>query len=369
MSRQRVRRVPSSATRSAVDSGGTCLVANNREEGERTPTVAMGRPDVTAELGDDLTLWAESPEEGRIFLRKARGRGVRLSIARIFVAKLSGTTRTNRYIEGLYYRTSNNDAIDVLNDVVQAPRAIIDLVQWCTCDVMLSRGPLPILAFEDTTHIVRMNLYQRFPRLARAALLGVPSIILQGTRGLEFRLRGDRWGLFRYLQAFEAATRVHPATPPLPYWYLPDAPAEAAAEDLAFAHVQSLIAGDQGKLAADRAVSLAKIRKVLDDTDEPARDIPSIVHAGAAEVVVKVGAQPHRKSWREKGSGQMDPYLGLILAAKYIYCYDESGRKTRDLVVEFTYLPPDFWWFQNPTTTALYKRLPIEFADEVRFLG
>ncbi len=66
----------------------------------------------------------------------------------------------------------------------------------------------------------------------------------------------------------------------------------------------------------------------------------------------------------------MDPYVGMILAAKMIYCYDNDGIQTRPLVVEFTYLPPNFWFFKDAANaTALYKRLPYEFADEVRFLG
>jgi hypothetical protein len=65
----------------------------------------------------------------------------------------------------------------------------------------------------------------------------------------------------------------------------------------------------------------------------------------------------------------MDPYVGLIAAAKYIYCYNEKGQQVKDLVVEFTYLPKDFWFFRDRKTTALYKRLPFEFADQVRFLG
>ena len=98
-------------------------------------------------------------------------------------------------------------------------------------------------------------------------------------------------------------------------------------------------------------------------------DLPSISYSGP-EVIVKIGAKPEKKSWREKGSGQMDPYVGMIIAAKYIYCFDEQGKQTKPLVVELTYLPKDFFFFQNlDKTTSLYKKLPFEFADEVRFLG
>src|SRR5207253_648504 len=96
----------------------------------------------------------------------------------------------------------------------------------------------------------------------------------------------------------------------------------------------------------------------------------SIDHTSEDDVVVRIGANPNVKSWREKGSGQMDPYVGMILAAKYMYCYDGHGTQIRNLRVDFTKLPPGFWFFKDGArATALYKRLPFEFANEVRFLG
>jgi hypothetical protein len=65
----------------------------------------------------------------------------------------------------------------------------------------------------------------------------------------------------------------------------------------------------------------------------------------------------------------MDPYVGLIAAAKYRYCYDRAGYKVKKLIVEFTYLPEGFWFFENPETTALYKTVPLQLPDEVRWLG
>jgi hypothetical protein len=201
-------------------------------------------------------------------------------------------------------------------------------------------------------------------------MLGVPSLVLQGTVGLEFRLRGDRWALYRYLQAFSAIARIYSTAPCLPLWYLPSEPDEREQEVILANHVQALVDGDTQKIAADRTGILAKVERVLSEgvDGEVPPDLPSIDYAGA-EVVVHIGAQPDKVSWRKKGSGQMDPYVGLIAAAKYIYCYNEKGQQVKDLVVEFTYLPKDFWFFRDRKTTALYKRLPFEFADQVRFLG
>lgn len=315
----------------------------------------------------ELTLWAESPEEARQFLSRAAQSAFAARIERIFVAKRSPTQRHNSYIGGLYYRTTDDENVDAYKDVVVAPDTVTQLVQWCTCDVMLSRGSVPLLALEDTTHIVRMNLYQRIPRLARAASLGVPAAVLQGTRGLDFRLRGDRWGLFRYLQAFAAIAQVHPLSPALPFWYDPTTAAERQAQDDAFRFVNAALVADLSEIERQRTTVMARVRAITGGREIPP-DLPSIVYSGR-DVIVRIGAKPEKKSWREKGSGQMDPYLGLILAAKYIYCYDGNGQKVKDLVLEFTYLPQGFWFFSNPETTALYKRLPLEFADRVRFLG
>jgi hypothetical protein len=200
-------------------------------------------------------------------------------------------------------------------------------------------------------------------------MLGVPALVLQGTRGLDFRLRGDNWALFRYLQAFRAVARVHPKSPALPIWYVPDTPgSEAAAEKLVFDHIEAIFAGNKMLIQQHRAAVSAQMDDVLQNPELTPPFVASI-EVQPKTVTVHVGAKPDKKSWHEKGSGQMDPYVGLILAAKYIYCFNAAGRKTKSLILSFTHLPKGFWWFSNPATTALYKRLPIEFADKVRFLG
>jgi hypothetical protein len=207
-----------------------------------------------------LVLWAESPAEARNFLSRAAASGVSLPIEKIFVAKRSPETRTNTYIGGRYHPATNDEAVNVYEQVVYAPPAITDLVQWCACDIMLSYGGAPCVVLEDTTHIVRMNLYQRIPRLARAANLGVPSLVLQGTRGLNLQLRGDRWGLYRYLQAFEAIARIYPRSPSLPVWYLPEAAEERIAQDFVLKHISAILNGDTYTVESQRAQVISNIR-------------------------------------------------------------------------------------------------------------
>jgi hypothetical protein len=318
-----------------------------------------------------LHLWAESPAEAANFYKKAIQAGYPLPINKVFVAKRTPNRGPNKYIQGLYFRTSGYPDFDVYQGYVQAPKAVIDLVNWCTCDIMVTRGETPVFVLEDTTHIVRMNLYQRIPRLARAAMLGVPSLMLQGTRGLNFRLRGDQWALYRYYQAFEAIARIYSKAPSLPVIYMPSINGdEDRANQLAFSCVKAWIEHDVVQADIHKADILNAVQDVLTKGVNGAAppDINSIYHTGP-EVIVRIGAKPDKKSWNSKGSGQMDPYIGMIAAAKYIYCYDANGQQSKPLIVEFTYLPLGFKFFSNPSPTALYKRLPFELADEVRFLG
>jgi hypothetical protein len=320
---------------------------------------------------EELTLWAESPEEARSFVSNARAAGSPIRFDRIFVAKRSGKSRSSAYVNGEYYQTTDDSDVDVLESIIQAPPQIVDLVQWCTCDIMISRGPRPLAVFEDTTHIVRMNLYQRIPRVARAASLGVPAVMLQGTQGLDLELRGDRWALHRYLQAFDGMARAYPDSAPVVYWHLPDQADFERARASTFEFLEAAVTGDDERLDSLRSENVMNNAEVAANgfRGDFGRPIPSI-DVSQEEVRVKIGALPDRKSWREKGSGQMDPYVGMIAAAKYIYCFDESGRQVRPLVVEFTHLPRDFFFFRDyARSNSLYKRLPFEFGDSVQFLG
>lgn len=322
---------------------------------------------------NNLTLWAESPEEARLFLARARRQKFPHRFTDIYVAKRSPKNRSNDYIGGHYFRTSNKDDVTVYEDIITAPASITDLVQWCTCDIMISEGAVPLAVVEDTTHIVRMNVYQRVPRLFKAAFLGVPAMVIQGTRGLDFSLRGDCWGLHRYMRAYAAISRLYPTTAVLPFYYTPgdDTKSEDLAEKHAMAYLDALASHNKSKSTSIRALAIKDVYDI--DTHgfrgHIAPDIQSI-EVTATKVIVHIGAKPEKKSWKEKGSGQMDPYIGMIAAAKFIYCFDHTGKKIKEMVVQFTHVPPDFWWFKNwKTSTSLYKTLAFEIADRVEFLG
>lgn len=319
-----------------------------------------------------LTLWAESPEEAAIFLTRAARHQFENRISKIFVAKRSSKSRSNSYVQGEYFETSNDRAVVVYDEVIVAPKAIIELVQWCTCDIMISCGDVPLAVVEDTTHIVRMNVFQRMPRLFKASILGVPAVSLQGTRGLDFRLRGDCWGMHRHLSAIAAINRVYRRSPVLEFFYQPAIPgSEFEAEAGMFHYLAALADGDAVSASCIAATVVERIAyaEAHGFMGCIAPHIPSI-EVSAKQVIVHIGAQPERKSWKEKGSGQMDPYIGMIAAAKYMYCFDKTGAKTREMIVSFTHLPPTFWWFDGwEDSSSLYKTLAFEIADKVVFCG
>ncbi|HDN2671899.1 TPA: hypothetical protein ACGQVR_001475, partial [Klebsiella michiganensis] len=116
-----------------------------------------------------LTIWAESPEEARNFIRNIYSKVNLPIISGIRVAKKNPSSRGNNYVAGSYYIATNDEHVDVTNELIQAPQAIVELVQWCTCDIMISVGDHPVCVIEDTTHIVRMNVFQRVPRIIKAA--------------------------------------------------------------------------------------------------------------------------------------------------------------------------------------------------------
>lgn len=321
-----------------------------------------------------LTIWAESPEEARNFLARADNTATKLNIERIFVAKRSPRERHNKYTGGEYYTTSNDRAVDTFDEIILAPNSVTGLVQYCTCDIMASFGNEPAFVLEDTTHIVRMNVFQRMPRLIKAANLGVPSIALQGTVGLDLTKRGDRWGLYRYLAVFAALYRRYPDHSPLPLFYSSDGSkidSEDHAEKIAFGYIDAIISNNKENFSKIRRSVMSNVgtqlRYALEH--EPAPELPCIEN-GSREVTVHIGAKPDRISWIKKGSGQMDPYIGMIAAAKYLYCFDDQGKQIKSLTVSFTYLPNGFPFFKDgKDATALYKRLPFEIADKVVFLG
>lgn len=317
-----------------------------------------------------VTVWAESPEEARNFIKYVYKRADLPPISAIRVAKRAPTSRGNNYLAGQYYVATNDDFVDVTDEVIEAPDRIKELVQWCTCDIMLSVGDKPICVIEDTTHIVRMNVFQRAPRIIKAAQLGVHAIILQGTRGLDLDLRGDNWAIYRYMLPLQKANKIHSNTLICPVLYLPNDQAQDEAERKVADIIYSILY-DSNRVQAIKKETEIYLDSILREgfNGYVARQIPSI-EVLDKEVKVKIGAKPDKPSWWKKGSGQMDPYIGMIAAAKYAYCYDERGYKIRDLIVEFTFLPEGFFYFEGwEKSTSLYKRLAFEIADEVRFLG
>ena len=105
-----------------------------------TKMLGFAEASLTRDGAEGLCLWAESPEEARNFLARGRQSNFIRGLSKIFVAKRSANSRGNNYTGGVYYRTTNDENVDVYDDVILAPGKVTELVQWCTCDIMVSKA-------------------------------------------------------------------------------------------------------------------------------------------------------------------------------------------------------------------------------------
>ncbi len=314
------------------------------------------------EVGDnEVVLWAETAAEADLFLQRMERNGAAFEIDRAFVGKRSVKDRGNRYIGGTFYEYDAESGGAVESGII-APKAIVDLVQWCASDVMLSRGAEPLISIEDTTHIAGNNLFQRLPRVARSSFLGVPSVIFQGI-GPKLTGKSRTWALHRFLSAYLKVNLVGSA-PCLTVFYEGEKEA-AAREDELIRLAGFAVSGDGQKFGRLSDRFLAKMKTIHSEIQGPVPPIRCI-DVTDDEVRVLIGVRPERKSWAQKGSGQMDTYVGLIFAARLLFALQDNGEKTKEVVAFFKNLPPDFWWFAD-SNHSLYNTLPKEFADRYEY--
>ena len=76
-----------------------------------------------------MTLWAESPEEVRSFLERIYKTEDLPLFTKIYVAKHSPISRSNKYTAGEYYKITSDMHIEVYDECITAPQGIQDLAQ------------------------------------------------------------------------------------------------------------------------------------------------------------------------------------------------------------------------------------------------
>lgn len=345
-----------------------------------------------------LILWAESESEAMEFLHLINGQ-VNFSISEIYVAKRSGGKRAvgSKYTEGIYFPYDQEQGA-TLTESVEAPPFVTDLVQWCSPDLILATRTRALLSIEITYHLLTYNnVAQRIPRQIRSATLGVPSVIFQKVEYSSSNNVLISW----FLETFRKATTIYGA-PCLAIVF--DEEEYAEAKEL-FVELLNSVVHDQQRMSG--VVSTVKSRMAkgavhydedvfvkgkrgqertwLRVSDDIAEVIIGVKDNCALTSIDGYGCQgtdaekrEFRKSlntrapgapgcvWLSKGTGGMDPYPGLIKMVEILLCYDDEGRRVRELHASFSRLPEDFWWFQK-NQREIYYKLVREFADSITY--
>lgn len=244
------------------------------------------------------------------------------------------------------------------------PKNIIELTDWCSPDIIISRDEEPILTVETTYHeLTHNNIAQRIPRQVKSARKGVPSIIFQKQAKDE-----TEDYLNWYAQSFLKAMKAH-GTTCLPILFN-DETHDSKSKQLTRICNEYINNGESQTISdiRDEAEQIAEgydPDTVLKTKNGNSR---SWIRDFDDEVVCIVGANPDAQGWRTKGTGNMDPYPGLAKMCELLFCYDDSGNRTKRLTTYFRNLPRDFWWFQE-NENSLYYRIIKEFSEEVYYKG
>lgn len=322
------------------------------------------------------TLWAESVDEADELLDLIENSQYSIEFEEIFVAKRHGRHRTNDYLAGRYYRYHPDMGLregDVSENV--APAEVIQAVQWTSMDIYITVEDQLVFSAENTTQLEGNNLFQRLPRAARACATGSVVVTLQGSGSNPTEMMLQR--------LFTAHDRIHSSCHavgegaeryrPSVVLYYSDEESQIEATDLYVSLIASCINRQEGAITTIIEACRGRMQPYILSDPFPLFDDDSESNAGIKcfdvsddAVTIQIKANPDKKSWRDKGTGQMDPYVGLIYAAALLHGYDANGRKVRDIVTNFQNLPPGFWWLQD-TNGSLYRVLPQLFSDEWTF--
>jgi hypothetical protein len=280
------------------------------------------------------------------------------------------------YRQGLYWPLTDIDSMRTLDKEIQSSKSIVHTTEWQHQDYIIANSGEPSLAVELTEHAFRYNnVAQRLPRLVRPLSYGVSTAILQK---VDERSQDKYKGWF--LKALVNASRIF-KTPAVSYLYDDSqrGQSENALSRLTCQLVDSISFGDAGSLKDFRKTLGEKLReneKMADDLYDESEllDSSKWLSVSSNRVEVIIGARPDRKGWKTKGTGNLDPYPGLVLLADLLLCRTgpRKSDRSRKLVVVFKHLPKNFWWFKK-FPTELYLELLIDpakrIADDVVFKG
>jgi hypothetical protein len=356
------------------------------------PTALRARPH------DQFTLWIESEGEARLaeaFLDLPSFRSV--NVAKTGIRRDIG----DGYLEGIFRTFDCRER--VAGEQILSGRQISGLVQWGIPDIIVSNGEEPLLSIELTSHkLTYNNLFQRLPKVYCAARCGVPSYLFQ-KRGVDDDAKYEP-PLVEVMRRIERAV----GTTCRAILYDDDEASEQEAviarlidsyctrdEDWIRDFHALLDRRDAGRRQAFDLESFARMQRrtlaineneavyrigVTRQCDKVEGILCGVNHChnpadrrinlqairAGTHLVDRNNGRLVKCMWLSKGTGGLDPYPGVLLANKILFCTDEDGRSVRRLVAEFAKIPRSFWWW-DATATRLNNRLIEEIADEVRY--
>jgi len=264
----------------------------------------------------------------------------------------------NEYRAGKYYPYDLSTGMRNDKHTITVPDNVQDILQWGCPDVIIASGESPILSIETTSHKLRWNnVAQRVPRQLRAAKLGVPNVIFQRVDSYE---SDDPW-INWFCEIFRKATKIH-GTSSLAIPYV-ESDREKKAKQLA-GLCNYFATGYEEETLCEVQEEMEKYTTEYDEetllkgkSGDPRSFVDKSDH-----VTCTIGVKPDGSGWDTKGTGNLDPYPGLVKMIEILCCY-EGKRKKRKLVTHFSNLPEDFPWFRE--RSSLYLDLIEEFSDEI----
>lgn len=318
------------------------------------------------------TLWAESVDEADEMLEIIENSQYTIEFEEIYVAKRHGRHRTNDYLAGRYYRYHPGIGLresDVSENV--APAEVIQAVQWTSMDIYITVEEQLVFSAEVTTQLEGNNLFQRLPRAAMACSTGSVVVTLQGSGSTPNEMMLQR--------LFTAHDRLHSSCHAIPegvdeyrpsvVLFYTDEESRVEATDLYVSLIAACVNRQEGAISSILEQCISRMAPYIISHPFPTyNDADSkagirCFDVNEENVTINIKANPNVKSWRDKGTGNMDPYPGLIYAAALLHAYDGDGNKIRNVIANFERLPRGFWWLQE-TNGSLYRILPSLFCDE-----
>lgn len=333
-----------------------------------TDTTTTELIEFTESTDSTVRLYTDSESDVEEFFQLF-GEFLNFSIDRAYYSKSN-----QEYIDGIFYSYDMSRKAST-GEEINAPDSVTSLVQWTMPDIILTRDGDPIISVEITHQQIRgINVAQRIPRQIKAAREGVPNFLFQKI-GDDTEPHQVTW----MCKTFTKATKIY-NTPSLPVFFKD--PDDTTSVSVPHRNERrKVIAQMLNRAASKRNESPFTVlpdiwSEVLSYADQFDRDtITHTLHQSPRkrkwiriyddELLYINNSSKDAKSFENKGSGNWDPYPGLVKMIDILFCMNERGEKKRKLITYLRNIPKDFWWFEE--RSSIYYDLIELFSDEIYF--